>query len=214
LRIPKRVNNALDWAEEHIRVITVVTALVVVSVAALWMPALAAFVLGVLVGGFVVRRWMARRMARLRAEADDLLRENGALRHEKTVLSQGVIASSGQLTQRLPVIRPADERPAERAPHDRQRHEVERHEVAPSGGERHDTGPHSQSPREEPYGGAPDGRPSGDRAYGGGPYGAGPEADHEDAPRTERFPIIPWDDEASENDGEDTPLMGVMRPRR
>jgi hypothetical protein len=159
VKIPKRVNNALDWAEDNIRVITVIMALVVVSVAALWMPALAAFVLGVLVGGMTVRWRMARRLNRLRAEADDLLRENGALRHEKTVLSQGVIARSGQLTQKLPIIRSVDQPP--RAP------EVE-----------------------------------------------APEPDPADAPRTERLPIIPWDDEDSEYEGGDTPLMGVIRPRR
>jgi hypothetical protein len=161
VKIPKRVNNALDWAEDHIRVITVVTALVVVSAAALWMPALAAFVLGVLVGGVAVRWGTSRRLARLRAEADDLLRENGALRHEKTVLSRGVIASSGQLTQKLPII--------------------------PRAG----VGPENMDSEQ-----------------------VGSEQDGGDFPRTEALPIIPWADEASDDDNEDTPLMGVIRRRR
>jgi hypothetical protein len=108
VKIPKRVNNGLDWVEANIRVITIVTALSVVSGAALWMPALAAFVLGALVSGLVIHWRMARRLTRVRAEADDLLRENGALRHQKTMLTRGVIASSGQLTQRLPIIRAVD----------------------------------------------------------------------------------------------------------
>jgi hypothetical protein len=110
VKIPKRVNNALDWAENNIRVITIVTVLVVVSGAALWLPALAAFGLGALIGGVVVRWRLVRRLARLRAEADDLLRENGALRHRNTMLSRGVAVSSGQLTQKLPIIPRDDER--------------------------------------------------------------------------------------------------------
>jgi hypothetical protein len=91
-------------------VITIVTVLVVVSGAALWLPALAAFGLGALIGGVVVRWRLVRRLARLRAEADDLLRENGALRHRNTMLSRGVAVSSGQLTQKLPIIPRDDER--------------------------------------------------------------------------------------------------------
>jgi hypothetical protein len=187
VKIPKRVNNALDWAEDNIRVIMIVVALVIVSATALWLPAIAAFVAGALVGGVAVRWRMARRLARLRADADDLLRENGALRHQKTMLSQGVIASSGQLTQRLPVIRSVEERPP-----------------AP--------------PIEAP---APDTRASEPPATGtldlDGPDFDGPEGAAErdaDEPRTERLPIIPWDDEPAEDNGADTPLMGVIRPRR
>jgi hypothetical protein len=47
-------------------------------------------------------------VARLRAEADDLLRENGALRHEKTVIAKATDTSGSVLTQKLPSI-PEDE---------------------------------------------------------------------------------------------------------
>ncbi|MGI8329102.1 hypothetical protein ACRYCC_04000 [Actinomadura scrupuli] len=182
MKIPKRVNNALDWAEDNIRVIMIVTALVIVSATAMWMPAIAAFVAGALVGGVAVRWRMARRLARLRADADDLLRENGALRHQNTLLSQGVIASSGQLTQRLPVIRPVEERPP---------------------------APRIEAP-------APEARPSESPASGTLELDGPDEATDQDAdaPRTERLPIIPWDDEPTQDNDQDTPLMGVIRPRR
>jgi hypothetical protein len=146
VKIPKRVNNSLDWFEDNIRGITIVTALAVVSAAALWMPALAALVLGALMGGITIHWRMTRRLARLRTENDNLLRETGALRHEKTMLAQGVISSSGQLTQKLPIIHSVDN-------------------------------------------------------------------DNGDTPLTQRLPIIPWDNEGSEDTG-DTPLLGVTRPRR
>ncbi|MFL6051445.1 MAG: hypothetical protein ACJ72W_00800 [Actinoallomurus sp.] len=47
---------------------------------------------------------MSARVARLRAEADDLLRENGALRHEKTLIAKASVTSGSVLTQKLPGI--------------------------------------------------------------------------------------------------------------
>jgi hypothetical protein len=94
----------LDWAAGHARVILVVLPLAVAAAAALWLPALAAFAVGVGVGSVAVHVRMGRRVARLRAEADDLLRENGALRHEKTLVAKASVASASVLTQKLPSI--------------------------------------------------------------------------------------------------------------
>ncbi|GAB2807352.1 hypothetical protein GCM10027176_10540 [Actinoallomurus bryophytorum] len=104
MRIPRRLNAALDGAARNARVILVVLPLVVAAVVVLWMPALAAFAVGVGVGGVVVHVRMSARVARLRAEADDLLRENGALRHEKTVIAKATVTSGSVLTQKLPSI--------------------------------------------------------------------------------------------------------------
>ncbi|GAA2111845.1 hypothetical protein [Actinomadura alba] len=104
MKIPKPVNAAWDWVEGHIRPIALVVVLFIAAGTVLWIPQIAAFVVGVAIGGLVVQMRMAKRLTRLRAEADDLLRENGSLRHEKTVLASGVISSQALLTQRLPVI--------------------------------------------------------------------------------------------------------------
>ena len=111
MRIPRRLNAALDWAAGNVRVILVVLPLVVAAIVVLWMPALAAFALGVGVGGVVVHIRMSAKVARLRAEADDLLRENGALRHEKTVIAKTTAreaVSESVLTQKLPSIPEGD----------------------------------------------------------------------------------------------------------
>ena len=104
MKIPRRLNAALDWATDHARVILTVLPLVVAAVAVLWMPAAAAFVVGIGVGGVAVHFPMSARVARLRDEADDLLRENGALRHEKTVIAKTADPSGSVLTQKLPSI--------------------------------------------------------------------------------------------------------------
>lgn len=104
MKIPRRLNAALDLAAKNARVSLLVLLLVVAAVATLWIPALAAFALGIGVGGVVVHNRMSARVARLRAEADDLLRENGALRHEKTVIAKAGATSESLLTQRLPSI--------------------------------------------------------------------------------------------------------------
>lgn len=104
MRIPRRVNTAWDWVEQHVSMVWVIATVAGVAATVRWIPALAAFILGAAVSGFVVRLRMAARVAALRAETDDLLRENGALRHEKTVLTSGVIAAQSVLTQRLPMI--------------------------------------------------------------------------------------------------------------
>jgi hypothetical protein len=109
VKIPRRVNAALDWAAGHSRVVLVVLPLLVASVAALWMPALAAFAVGLGVGGVAVHVRMSARVARLRAEADDLLRENGALRHQKTLIAKATVTSGSVLTQRMPSIPEEDD---------------------------------------------------------------------------------------------------------
>lgn len=105
MKIPKHVNTAWDWVEDHVRVLAVILTLAVAGLAWLWIPLLAAFVVGAVLGAFAVRSRMTGRVTRLRAEVDDLLRENGALRHQKTVLASGVLSSQTLLTQRLPMIR-------------------------------------------------------------------------------------------------------------
>lgn len=104
MKIPKPVNAAWDWVEAHIRPIALVVTLCIAAGTALWISQIAAFVVGVTIGGLLVQKRMAARVTRLRAEADDLLRENGSLRHKNTVLTSGVISSQTLLTQRLPMI--------------------------------------------------------------------------------------------------------------
>ncbi|MEV5748106.1 hypothetical protein AB0L00_09835 [Actinoallomurus sp. NPDC052308] len=104
MKIPRRLNAALDRAADKSRVILILLPLAVAAVTAPWIPALAAFAVGIGVGGVAVHVRMSARVARLRAEADDLLRENGALRHQKTVFAKATVASESVLTQKLPVI--------------------------------------------------------------------------------------------------------------
>lgn len=118
MRIPKRVNAVLDWMEQHFRALAIVVALVVVALVALLAPPavgfpVAGFVLGVAAGGLLVHVRMSRRIARARADVDNLLRENGALRHRNTVLASGVITREAQETQALVAIPEDDLRPDE-----------------------------------------------------------------------------------------------------
>ncbi|WP_067452729.1 hypothetical protein [Actinomadura macra] len=113
MRIPKRVNAVLDWMEKHFVALAVVVALVAVALVATLAPPIvglpvAGFILGLAAGGFLVHVRMSRRVARVRADVDDLLRENGALRHRNTVLASGVITREAQETQALVAI-PEDE---------------------------------------------------------------------------------------------------------
>ncbi|MER6809065.1 hypothetical protein ABT299_07295 [Spirillospora sp. NPDC000708] len=114
MRIPKRVNAVLDWMEQHFGALAVVVALIVVALVATLAPPLvglpvAGFVIGLAVGGFLVHVRLSRRIARARAEVDDLLRENGALRHRNTILASGVITRGAQETQALVAIPEDDE---------------------------------------------------------------------------------------------------------
>ncbi|GLZ03015.1 hypothetical protein Acsp03_04820 [Actinomadura sp. NBRC 104412] len=101
MRIPKPVNIVLDWAERQAGPLAAVIALVAAAVAAMWQPPLAGFVLGLAFGGFAIHLRQGRRLARMRRELDDLLRENGLLRHRNTVLSSGIITREAQVTQAL-----------------------------------------------------------------------------------------------------------------
>jgi hypothetical protein len=104
VKIPRRLNAALDWIGDHARVVLIVLPLVVAAVAVLWMPALAALAVGVGVGSVTVHFRMSKRVARLRAEVDDLLRENGALRHRRNMIARANVTSESVLTQKLPAI--------------------------------------------------------------------------------------------------------------
>ncbi|TMQ90491.1 hypothetical protein ETD83_35210 [Actinomadura soli] len=115
MRIPKRVNTVLDWIEEHYLALGVVVALIAVALVATLAPRsvgipVAAFILGLAAGGFTVHVRSSRRVARVRADVDNLLRENGALRHRNTVLASGVITREAQETQALMSI-PEDDLP-------------------------------------------------------------------------------------------------------
>ncbi|MFI0404573.1 hypothetical protein [Actinomadura sp. 3N508] len=106
MRIPKRVNTVLDWIEEHYLALGVVVALIAVALVATLAPPsaglpVAAFILGLASGGFLVHVRASRRVARVRMDVDNLLRENGALRHRNTVLASGVITREAQETQAL-----------------------------------------------------------------------------------------------------------------
>ena len=105
MKIPKRVNAALDWLGHNVRIVAAVGAALIISISVWWwIPLLSVFVLGVAVGGIVVHERLAARQAALRKDIDDLLRQNGALRREKLTLASGVIAKQTQLTAKLPVI--------------------------------------------------------------------------------------------------------------
>jgi hypothetical protein len=115
LKIPKRVNAALDWTGRNVRIVAAVGAALIISIVMWsWVPLLSAFVLGAVIGGAIVHQRSAARQASLRSDVDDLLRQNGALRREKLTLASGVIAKQSQLTAKLPVI-PEDSPAAEDA---------------------------------------------------------------------------------------------------
>ena len=108
MRIPKRVNDALDWAERHVRGLTVIGTLILAGVLSVYLPVYAVLVLGIAAGAAIAHLRMSGRLRRLHAEIDELLRQNGALRHQRTVLASGVITAEEHPTQALIVI-PAEE---------------------------------------------------------------------------------------------------------
>jgi hypothetical protein len=109
VKIPRRLNAALDWTASNPRAVLVVLPSAVAAAVALWMPALAALAVGIGIGGVLVHVRMSAKIARLRAEADELLRENGALRHQKTVIAGTASVSESVLTQKLPSIPQVDD---------------------------------------------------------------------------------------------------------
>lgn len=109
MKIPRRLNAVLDWAAGHGRAMLIIVPVVVAAVAALWLPTVAAFAIGVGVGGVAVNVRMGKQVARLRAETDDLLRENGALRHEKIMITKRAVATGSLLTQKMPSVPQKDE---------------------------------------------------------------------------------------------------------
>ena len=104
MRIPKPVNTFLDWVEGHAGALAAVVALSGAAAAAMWIPVLAGFILGLAVGGFAVHLRLSKRIFRARREVDDLLRENGRLRHRNRILTSGVITREAQVTQALVAI--------------------------------------------------------------------------------------------------------------
>jgi hypothetical protein len=124
VKIPKRVNTAWDWVEKHFTALAFIAVLLVAAGTALVLPTLAALVLGGFAGAVAVHRRMSRRVRRLRAELDDLLRENGALRHQKAVLASGVIAAAAQPTAALLMIPAELDEHAEPSAEDTKRLEI------------------------------------------------------------------------------------------
>ncbi|ACY99344.1 MULTISPECIES: hypothetical protein [Thermomonospora] len=104
MRIPKPVNAVWDWAEEHGRLMAMLVLLPVLTIGALWAPSLAAFAIGVTVGVMVTYTRLSRRITRLRAEVDELLRDNGRLRHRNTMLESGIVREETVVTQKLLTI--------------------------------------------------------------------------------------------------------------
>ncbi|GAA3241008.1 hypothetical protein [Actinocorallia longicatena] len=109
MRIPKRVDAAWDWAERHGRALTLGILVVVAVVGALVMPTLGALAVGLLIGGVVVYRRLARRIERLRADNDQLLRDNGNVHHQLALMRRGVKQESSLSTQVLPYIPDSEE---------------------------------------------------------------------------------------------------------
>jgi hypothetical protein len=101
VKIPRRVDLALGWVERYGLALVAVLVLVVVAASLRWQPVLAALVLGGALGGLPVHLWSSRRVRRARREVDEVLRQNGALRHRNTLLASGVIARGAQPTQVL-----------------------------------------------------------------------------------------------------------------
>jgi hypothetical protein len=104
MRIPKRVDAALGRLERHGIALTLTAVLVIAAASVRWLPALATFILGGTLGGLLIHLRSSRHLRRARRENDELLRQNGALRHRNTVLSGGVIARGSQMTEALVAI--------------------------------------------------------------------------------------------------------------
>ncbi len=75
----------------------------VAALAVPWLPAL-----GAGAGGVAAHVRVSAKVARLRAEADDLLRESGALCHEKAVIARMSAASVSEVTHKLPITLQVD----------------------------------------------------------------------------------------------------------
>ncbi|MDX6741300.1 hypothetical protein [Actinocorallia sp. A-T 12471] len=109
VRIPKSVDRAWDWAERHGKALAAVLLLLVAGAGALLLPALGALAAGILIGA-VVTLWRTRRsVAALRADNDQLLRDNGALRHALAAVEHGVRKQGSVDTQVLPFIPSEDD---------------------------------------------------------------------------------------------------------
>ncbi|MCD0449568.1 hypothetical protein LO762_10240 [Actinocorallia sp. API 0066] len=109
VRIPRSVDRAWDRAERHGRALGAVVLLLVAGAGALWLPALGALAVGILLGAAAALWRTARRLAALRADNDELLRENGALHHRVAALERGIREHGSVETQVLPFIPSEDD---------------------------------------------------------------------------------------------------------
>ncbi|MFD0903527.1 hypothetical protein [Actinomadura sediminis] len=99
----------MGWLEKHGAALAATVALAVTAASVIWWPPLAGFVLGLALGGLGVHLRMTNRLAKAKREIDNLLRENGALRHRNTVLSSGVVAQATQVTYKFrPIVDEVD----------------------------------------------------------------------------------------------------------
>lgn len=101
MRIPRRVDASLGWLERHIGVLAAIAAMMATAASAIWLPSFGGFVPGLAIGGLFVQLRLAKRLAKARRDIDNLLRDNGALRHRNTVLTSGVIAQGTQVTHKF-----------------------------------------------------------------------------------------------------------------
>lgn len=101
MKIPRRVDASLDWLEKRIGVLAAAVAMIATAASTLWLPSFAGFIPGLAIGGLVVHLRLTKRLSKARRDVDDLLRDNGALRHHNTVLASGVIAQGTQVTHKF-----------------------------------------------------------------------------------------------------------------
>ncbi|TMR42228.1 hypothetical protein [Actinomadura geliboluensis] len=101
MRIPRRVDASLEWLEKHIGALAATVAMIITAASTLWLPSFAGFIPGLAIGGLFVHLRLTKRLAKARRDVDDLLRDNGALRHRNTILTSGVIAQDTQMTHKF-----------------------------------------------------------------------------------------------------------------
>ncbi len=101
MKIPRRVDASLDWLEKHISALAATAAMIITAASTLWLPSFAGFIPGLAIGGLFVHLRLTKRLVKARRDIDDLLRDNGALRHRNNVLTSGVISQDTQMTHKF-----------------------------------------------------------------------------------------------------------------